>query len=79
MNLVNINLTDDYMNLLREYLENNEELQDLDISINNISDKGVEMLSESLVGKTNLKNLNIARNSRITNGSVISILKLVKN
>lgn len=57
------------MQELGEFLQSNHSLLSLDMGMNNISDKGIEILVDYLRGNTTLKFMNLQDNSHITNAS----------
>lgn len=70
-------LDDTAMENLAAYIENNDCITHLDISMNNITDKGIEILSHSIIGHPTLKTLIIGFNGDITDASVPNILKMI--
>lgn len=66
------------MQQLGEYIQGNEHIQGVYIGNNHISDKGVETLSNYLIGNTILKELSLFGNQRITDLSNQILLDVVK-
>lgn len=79
LNLSSIKMDNKCINLIGEYIQDNEYLEELLISDNKISDQGIEMLSEYIIGNTTLKELNIARSRGITNASIPYLVGIVRN
>lgn len=55
---------------LAEFLQGNQHLTHLQLSINSFTDKGVEILSQSLIGNNVLQELSLGYNPNITDKSV---------
>lgn len=72
-------LDDDCMKPLGEYIQSNPKLERLWIGSNNISDKGLDVLSTYLIGNMSLKYLNILVNKGITNKSAPWLTKIIMN
>lgn len=81
--LQNLNLQmnqfgDDFIQGLARYLEDDQQLQYLQLAYNNITDKGVETLSNSLIGNTTLIYLGISGNHDVTDESIPFFVDLAK-
>lgn len=76
---LNSNLLDDEcMNMLGEFIEYSETIEEIAISSNKITDKGIEILSEYLIGNISLKTLYISGNEEITDKSLPYLIDIVK-
>ncbi len=69
-------IDDECMKQLGEYIQDNEHLERLEIG-SKVTDKGIEMLSEYLIGNTTLKELNLS-NKGITDVSVPYLIDIAK-
>lgn len=76
LGLSSIDFNDEFMQYLAGYVQNNQYLEDLSLSFNNVSDKSIEILSESLIGNTTLKKLNFHSNRKITTASIPHLLEI---
>ncbi len=74
-----IELTDEWMKPLCEYLQSNNVIEELNLSRNKITDKGVEMLSESLMDKSSLQKLNLRENFEISDVSIPNLQKIIES
>lgn len=74
-----IELTDEWMKPLCEYLQSNNVIEELSLSRNKITDKGVEMLSESLMDKSSLQKLNLRENYEISDISIPNLQKIIES
>lgn len=71
--LVNMNgnlLNDDCMEVLRIYLQNNDEIEFILIGNNKITDKGIEILLPGIIKSINLNSIDISYNVGITDKSI---------
>ncbi len=69
---------DDCMNQLGEFIQENEYLQALNIGEAKITDKGVKILSEYLIGNTILEKLYLNYNKGITDASAPYLIEIAK-
>lgn len=80
----NINLAanefdDECMPSIGKFIKESKFLISLNLSENYISDKGIEILCDSLVGNITLKELNLSNIEGITDKSVPLLMKLVES
>lgn len=66
------------MQSLGEFIENNKYLEKLYLGYNLITDKGIEVLSEYLIGNTTLKILAVLGNKLITDASQPYVVQIAK-
>lgn len=78
LNLYGNQLDDECMQSLGEFVDSNGYLEALDIGYTNITDKGIGILSEFLIGNTTLKKLNISSCYNILDGSFPYFEKIAK-
>ncbi len=78
LNLYKNQIDDECMKQLGEYLQDNEHLEILRIDSIKITDKGIEILSEYLIGNTKLKELGLNVNEGITDVSVPYLIEIAK-
>lgn len=71
-------IDDECLKQLCEFVQNNEHLEELSLGYNLITDKGMEMLSESLIGNIKLKVLGIEYNNKITDASAPHLVEIAK-
>ena len=67
------------MKFLGEYIEICNTVENIDIKYNIITDKGIEILSEYLIGNMTIKELNLWGNKGITDKSFSNIVKISKS
>ncbi len=79
MSLVENQLDDGCMQSLGEYIQDNQYLENLNLIQNRITDKGIEILSECLIGNTVLKRLDLQGNYDITNASTPCLVRIIKS
>ena len=78
LNLSRNQIDDECMKKMGEFVNDNEYLEGLFLSNNKISNKGVEILSNHLIGNVVLKSLYLGSNNDITDTSVPYLLETVK-
>ncbi len=78
LNLSYNEIDDECMKQLGEYVQDNEHLEILDISNNNITDKGIEIISEYLIGNTIINDLYLHGNEGITDVSAPYLIDIAK-
>ena len=78
LNLSYNEIDDECMKQLGEYVQDNEHLEILDISNNNITDKGIEIISEYLIGNTIINDLYLHGNEGITDVSAPYLIEIAK-
>ncbi len=61
-----------------EYVQDNEHLEILRLGSNKVADKGIEMISEYLIGNTKLKELEVYDIKGITDESVPYLIEIAK-
>lgn len=66
------------MKSLGEYVQDNEHLKNLILGNNEISDNGVKILAEHLIGNSALQDLDLSFNNGITNTSIPFLLEIAK-
>lgn len=71
-------LDDECMNMLGEFIEYSETIETIRFLKNKITDKGIEILSEYLIGNISLKTLNISGNKGITDKSLPYLIDIAK-
>ena len=71
-------IDDECMKQLGEYIQDNEHLEILRIGWNKITDKGIEIISEYLIGNTKFKELYLYSNIGITDASVPYLIEIAK-
>ena len=71
-------IDDECMKQFGEYVQDNEHLERLEIGKIKISDKGIEIISEYLIGNTKLKELDLKYNKGITDVSVPYLIEIAK-
>lgn len=76
-------ICDDCMQSFGEFLSNNQSIYEVDISgkeyaVNKLTDKGIEILSNSLENISSLRVLDVSCNSLITNNGVPYILDILE-
>ncbi len=69
-------IDDECMKRLGEYVQDNEHFEVLSISYNMLTDNGIEILSEYLIGNTALKELDLNNNEGIVDASVPYIIEI---
>lgn len=67
------------MKSLGEYIKDSMYLQDLIIQENQITDRGIEILSGYLIGNTKLKSLDFYGNREITDKSIPILIEVIKS
>lgn len=67
------------MSSLGEYIQENDYISKIGIGHNQISDKGIEIISKYLVGNTQISKLDISGNKNITNHSIPFLMEMIKN
>lgn len=70
LDLTENQLNDECMKQLGEFIQDNKHLDNLVLDFNKITDKGIEILAEYLVGNTVLSGFSLMGNSEITNASM---------
>lgn len=73
----NHNLDDECIRRLGEYIQDNEYLHDLLHVSNHLTDRGVEILSDFLIGNTTLISLTLGGKG-ITDASVVHLLEIAQ-
>ncbi len=73
-----VNFNEEFMKPLGECIQCNQHLETLHLVDLTLTDKGIEILSEFLIGNTTLKELGAIGISGITNASVPHLLEIVK-
>lgn len=71
-------LDDGCMKSLGEFIQSNENMQEISINNNKITDQGVEILSSHLEGNTSLKMIDISFNEGITDKSISCLVKMIE-
>lgn len=71
-------LDDTCMASMGEYIQNNQFISNIYLRGNNISDKGIEILSHYLIGNTTLRLLGFGNNEKITNKSRDNLANIAK-
>lgn len=71
-------IDDKCMNSLADYLYKNPYVNEIWLGHNHISDKGIEILSEHVIGSLSIKFLDFENNNKITNASVPYFLEMCK-
>lgn len=71
-------LDDDCMKVLSECIQGDHLYDYLNLGNNNITDKGLEILSEGLIGNTTLKEITFIGNQGITDASTEYLVEVVK-
>ncbi len=71
-------IDDECMKQLGEYVQDNEHLETLWLNMNKLTDKGIEIISENLIGNTKLKILDLKGNKGITDASVPYFIEIAK-
>lgn len=71
-------IDDECMKQVGEFIQDNEYLEYLSVSYNQITDKGVKILSEYLIGNVTLKGLNLSANLGITDASFPYLIEVAK-
>lgn len=71
-------LGDDCMKSLGEYIQDDGHLEKLYLSYNKISDKGIEIFSEHLIGNVTLNTLSFGGNKDITDASAPILINAIK-
>ncbi len=66
------------MKQLGEYVQDNEHLEILWLGNNKVTGKGIEIISEYLIGNTKLKELYLSYNIGITDESVPYLIEIAK-
>ncbi len=77
LNLSNNQIDDECMKQLGEYVQDNQHLEILGVG-NNLKDKGIEIISEFLIGNTTLKELNLSFNRGVADVSASYLLEIAK-
>lgn len=72
-------LDDDCMSSLGELISHSDYLEILNICNNNITDKGIELLSDHIIGNGKLKDLNLSNCGQITDASFPIFMELAKS
>lgn len=72
-------LDDEFIPSLGSFIQNNKHMKILDIGMNAITNKGVEMLSEYLDGNSLLKEFHLSHNANITNDSIPFLLRMIES
>lgn len=72
------NIDDEYIHYLGEYIQHNSHLENVILNNNNLTDKGVEILSEFIIGNTAIKSIDFHGIEEITNMSVPHLVNMVK-
>lgn len=75
----NNQLDDECMKSLGDFVKNNQHLERLNVGYNKISDKGIEIISEQLIGNMVLKILYLNWNKRITDASNQCLIKMIQS
>ena len=70
-------IDDECMKQLGEYLQDKEHIEILELGDTKITDKGVEILSEYLIGNITLKELLLHGNKGITDASVPYLVEMI--
>lgn len=78
LNLRSNSLDDECMIKLGEFLQDNKYLEILDIGQNGITDSGVDILSDNLIGNRALQTLILDYNKGITDISFSNLLEIAK-
>jgi len=60
------------------FIQNNQTIEYINIGVNKITDKGIEILLPYLIGNTTIKNLGISRNKGITDKSVPLLKEIIQ-
>lgn len=76
LNVTMNSLDDDCVIALGEYVQDNEHLQRLHFGMNKITDKGIETLSQYLIGNLTLNELSLIGNFSITDKSVPYLIEI---
>lgn len=80
MMTLNRNQIDDMcMKSLGEYIQASPYIMCLYLANNKITDKGIEILAEHLIGNTIMQELNLSENKDITNASIPHLLKAIES
>lgn len=72
-------LDDDCMKSLGEYMKVNKSIGYVRIGYNDVSDKGIDILSPYLIGNTNIKYFGLGGNKRMTDKSFETLSKIIKS
>ncbi len=75
----NNQIDDECMKSLGEYIKSNKSIEIIWLSNTKISDAGIEILAPYLDGNTTFKRLNFCENERITNKSILLLLKMIES
>lgn len=76
INLYGNELDDTCMESVGEYIEQNQEIESIWVGDNRISDKGIELLSDYLIGNYTFVSLSAQANRNITNQSMPNFLDM---
>lgn len=78
LNINNNQLNDECMNHLGEFVQENLHLEVLNLSSNLITDDGIEILTDHLIGNVKLNNLKLNYNKGITEKSTACLSQTIK-
>lgn len=70
-------LDDEIVRTLCECIKCNQHITSVDIGQCKITDKGMEVICDSLAGNTSLRSFGLSKNKGITNNSIINLVKLI--
>lgn len=79
ISLGHCHLNDQFMNALKNYVQYNEHLVSLNLDGNQITDEGISILSEALVGHASLQQLYLRSNALLTDASFPYLRDIVKS
>lgn len=66
------------MQYLGEFIQDNHCIEELQISNNEITNKGVEILSEHLIANSTIKKLYLLENRGVSEASVPTVIEMIK-
>ncbi len=78
LDLSNNKIDDECMKQLGDYVQDNQHFECLNVGWNKVTDKGIEIISEHLIGNTKLNLLDLSFNKRITDKSVPYLIEIAK-
>lgn len=79
VDLNGIKIEDDYLDRFGKYVQTNDSLIGFALSDTDISDKGIEILSNTIVNNVTLKKIELRNNMGITDKSSASLIKILQN
>lgn len=79
LSLTQNNLDDEFMKSLGQYIQDNRYLVELNVAYNQISDKGIAILSDYMMEDVVLEKININGNRKVTDASIPVLIKMIES